>query len=138
MGKFQKANERQFTAMQYAPLTVQAYSQWLLTFPMLFVSVMHADGNPVKDLKKANFHAGRIGNGATWVPLTITTLQTDGNAHGFYSLSIQKNSNGGQLMNWNFFPDQVLTIEVSFSTGTKSNKVNYRGQCLAAMQTKEK
>jgi hypothetical protein len=113
----------------------QAYAQWQLTWPNIFVSVMHEDGTPVKDLEINNFKIAAIGNGGIWGERPITDIDKAGSSHGFYWLVIQFDIEG---LDWNFSSDSIFTVEV-FKTviGEIKGKISYRGQCLAAMQTKE-
>jgi hypothetical protein len=111
----------------------QAYAQWLLSWPNIFVSVMHEDGTPVQDLEIKNFKVARIGNGAGWVEVPISDVNNWGNSHGIYFLLLQHDAGG---LNWNFFPDSIFTVE-AFKTVISEglSRISYRGQCLAPQQS---
>lgn len=112
----------------------QGYAQWLLSWPVIFVSVMNEDGTPVQDLEINNFKVARMGNGAGWVEVPITEFDKGGSSHGFYYLLMQFNASG---LNWNFFPDRIFTVEAFKTILEGPSIISYRGQCLAALQTKE-
>jgi len=105
---------------------VEGLAQWVL-WPIVYVSVMNEDGTPVTGLTKSNFKIGRIGNGAQWVEVTVTSVSSQGASHGFYSLLV-KNANNAD---WNFFQDRIFTVEVSKSIGRGDRSTAFRGQCFA-------
>jgi len=115
-------------------IVVQGYAQWNSEWPLIFVSVMHEDGTRVRNLDIESFKVGRMGHGSHWVEVPISGFNNNGWAHGFYSLELSFNTEG---LSWNFNPDNIFTVE-AFKTELEGlHRIAYRGQCLAAMQTKE-
>ena len=110
---------------------VEAIAQWNL-FPTIFVSVTNEDGTAVTGLTKSKFKVARMGNGAPWVEVPITILNSAGASHGFYFLGLQKNANN---LNWNFFVDMIFTVEVSKLIGSVNRGTSFHGQCFAPMHS---
>lgn len=111
-----------------AKLYVTGVVEWVIKKPGIIVSVEDAAGRPVEGLVLKDFTVGRIGSGGGWAEEKINTIHSNGAAHGFYKLFVNKHKVGDQSFDWGSHQSNlVFTVEVVNS----KSKDKDRGQALA-------
>src|SRR5262245_52870096 len=101
---------------------VEAYAQWWF----VQVSVMNEDGSLVSGLQKKNFRVGYIDVASTVLPIWHEVpLLVNESANGFYLLALFTDSG------FFIYPDSIYTVEAFQTQITATNKLVFRGQCLA-------
>jgi hypothetical protein len=101
-----------------AKLSISAVAMWKslnLGGPRIAVSVETSNGEPVKNLAKKDFVVGFVGSSASgkWIEQKVTSVESTGASHGFYTLFIANYTLGGETLDWqDFFASSVFTVEV--------------------------
>jgi hypothetical protein len=94
---------------------VAMWDSWQFGGPRISVSVESENGQPVTNLTKKHFTVGFIGSSGSgaWIEQKITSVESTGSQHGFYTLFIGNYTLGTYSLNWgDHNADSIFTVEV--------------------------